>query len=246
IKDLTCLLRDRAQSLQLVLYLGIAAFYIIIFGFMSAAVNLLPVANQLWWAFLGWINVLLSGLILNAVMTRLVYPSISLEGKALWILVIAPLDIRQLVRAKFWCWLPMTLLVSLSLITAGSFAIGLSAEVKVYTVLIAIAMSIGFTGLAIGLGAIFAKFEWEAPNQISAGIGTLVLLPLGLLLAAVSSIPAGIMIALVQVPAIQNYLGYPLALSLLVLSTLLIFLINWSVASWSCRAGSNRLLQKIT
>ena len=244
IKDLSCLVRDRAQSLQLVLYLGIAAFYVVIFTFMSAAINLFPTALQLWWAFLGWINIVLSGFILNAVITRLVYPAISLEGKALWILLVSPMDINNLIRAKVSCWLPLIFLTSFTLLLSGAMAIGLNTGATVYTILVGFALSIGGTGLATGLGAMFARFEWESPNQISAGIGTLVLLPLGLVLVALTAIPAAALLLITQVDQIRLILGPNWSVGILFVSLVFVFGINWLAMSIACKKGAESLTRQ--
>ena len=241
IKDLSCLVRDRAQSLQLILYLGIAAFYVVIFTFMSAAINLFPTALQLWWAFLGWINIVLSGFIINAVITRLVYPAISLEGKALWILLVSPMDINNLIRAKVSCWLPLISLISFTLLFCGAMAIGLNTGATFYTIVIGLSLSLGGTGLATGLGAVFARFEWESPNQISAGIGTLVLLPLGLLLVALTSIPSAALLLITQVDQIREILGRNWSTGILFISMILVFGINWITMSLACRKGAKSL-----
>lgn len=244
IKDLSCLVRDRAQSLQLILYLGIAAFYVVIFTFMSAAINLFPTALQLWWAFLGWINIVLSGFILNAVITRLVYPAISLEGKALWILLVSPMDINNLIRAKVSCWLPLITFIAFTLLFCGARAIGLNTGATIYTVLMGIALSIGGTGLATGLGAVFARFEWESPNQISAGIGTLVLLPLGLVLVALTAIPAAALLLITQVDQVRDILGPNWSVGILFVSLVFAFGINWLAMTLACRKGAQSLTQQ--
>lgn len=241
IKDLTCLVRDRAQSLQLILYLGIAAFYVVIFTFMSAAINLFPTALQLWWAFLGWVNIVLSGFIINAVITRLVYPAISLEGKALWILLVSPMDTGRLVRAKVSCWLPLIAFIAITLLFSGSLAIGLNLAASIYTLLVGLALSIGGTGLATGLGAVFAKFEWESPNQISAGIGTLVLLPLGLALVGLTAIPAAALLLITQVDKVREILGPNWSTGILFGSLVAVYAINWGAMTLACRRGAAAL-----
>lgn len=175
LKDMTTLFRDKSQSLKLVMYLGIAASYLILLKFMSSAQNLNIYGMSAWWAFLGGINALFGGFILTALMTRLVYPSISLEGKAFWIMNSAPIALKDLLKAKFICWLPLSMTISISLLLAGILIIAPSPAAIFSTIIIAIFLSFGCTALAIGTGAVFAKFEWESANQISSGLGTLVL-----------------------------------------------------------------------
>ncbi len=241
LKDLTALVRDRAQSLQLLMYLGIALIYLIIIKFMSAALNLAPEGLQVWWAFLASINVMFAGFIITAVMTRLVYPSISLEGKAFWILNTAPIRLRKLIDAKFWCWLPLTICIAVPLLLAGVFVVSPKLVIVLITIYIGISMSIGCTGLAIGIGSSFATFEWESPNQIAAGLGTLVLLLSSLILVLVTTVPAAIVTFVLMVPMSWAKFGMPMTITALVLSIAAIPSINLFVARTACNHGAASL-----
>ena len=189
LKDLSSTVRDRAQALQLLMYLGIALAYITLIKFMGAALNLGVWGQATWWAFLGSINVLFAGFIITALMTRLVYPSISLEGRAFWILKTAPINVRDLLIAKFYCWMPITLVITLSLLLTGVLVIKPGLAIAVATLVVGVCLSAGCTSLALGIGATFASFEWESPNQISVGFGTLLLLLASLTLVVLTAIP---------------------------------------------------------
>ncbi len=243
IKDLTSLIRDRAQSFQLLLFLGITMLYVMIFNFMTVALQLDIIATQLWWAVLATINVIFVGIILTAVMTRLVYPSMSLEGVAFWILAVAPIRKEQLVRAKFWCWFPITLLLVSTLLLSGTTAIGLDPALLLITFIIGLGISIGYTGLAIGLGAVFVRFDWESPNQASAGLGALVLLLASLGLTAIICVPSGAAITLSIVPVLRERVGHVLSYFIMSGSLFFVLLINISAAYFACKRGGKALAE---
>lgn len=244
LKDLTSMIRDRAQSLQLLMYLGIAAVYIVIIKFMSAALHLAPVALQAWWAFLASINILFAGFIITAVMTRLVYPSISLEGKAFWVLVTGPIELRKLIEAKVSCWRPLTIIIATTLLLAGVFVINPAPAVVFCTIYIGICMSIGATALAVGIGSMFASFEWESPNQISAGFGTLVLLLGSLTLVVVTLIPASVMTFITMVPAFRAKIGSGWWQLTLAVCSVLVLGINVWVGRWIEKKGAESLQEQ--
>lgn len=244
VKDLSSLIRDRAQALQLLMFLGIAAVYIVVFRYTSVALNLAQTATEVWKAFLMTINVLFAGFIMTAVMTRLVYPSVSLEGKAFWIMLIAPIRLKSLIEAKFWCWLPVTSIICMTLFLAGGFAIGVSLPLIGVTTIIAIALSIGCNGLAVGLGSTFATFEWESPNQISVGLGTLMLLLSSLLLVTITSLPAAVVIFLTMVVELRGIVGPTLSVSLIILCLLFILVLNIKVAQRFIRRGTAALIEQ--
>jgi ABC-2 type transport system permease protein len=241
LKDLTSMVRDRAQSLSLVLYLGIALVALVLLQFMSSALDLAVIAQQSWWAFLASCNILFTGFVITALMTRLVYPSISLEGKSFWILIVAPIDLQKLISAKYWCWLPLVALIATALLAAGVLAIHATPALILGSVFVGICLSIGCTGLAIGIGAIFASFEWESPTQIATGFGTLVLLLSSLALVLLTFAPASALMFLCAVPQTRAIVGEHLAPFAAVGLGLLILLVNMAVSYYSCKKGIESL-----
>lgn len=241
LKDMTSLMRDRAQALQLLMYLGFTIVYLTIINFMSAALGLAPVAMQAWWAFLASINILFAGFILTAVMTRLVYPSISLEGKAFWILVTGPIDLRQLIQAKVTCWFPLSAFVAVTLLLAGIFMINPSFVLVLSAVYVGICMAIGCTSLAVGIGSMFASFEWESPNQISAGFGTLLLLLGSLSLVLLTLAPASLMTFLIMIPNLRVKFGPGIWQGAFVICTVLTLVLNVSIGRWVANKGADSL-----
>jgi ABC-2 type transport system permease protein len=207
LKDITCLLRDRAQSMQLLLYTGIAFAYLVVTDFMSLALDLAPRELRVWWCFLGTVNILFSGFIISALMTRLIFPSISMEGRAFWILNSGPIRLKSLLNAKFWCWFPLVLTIALALTVSGACAIKVDASLIIVSAFVSGNIAVGATGLALGTGSMFASFDWETPSQISSGFGTLALLLSSLTLVAINTVPASIMIFIVLMEEVRIILG---------------------------------------
>lgn len=241
LKDLSSLLRDHGQAIHLLLYTGIASLYVINFRFLSAAWYIGDIAQRVWMGVLGGINILFAGFMLTALMTRLVYPSVSLEGRAFWILQVSPISIPKLIRAKFWCWLPVTTIISLSLLLSGAAAIGVGLDVLLATLVVGIFTSVGFTGLAVGVGAQYASFDWESPSQIAVGLGTLVLLLSGVVFVLVLAVPTCTLTFLITVPETMNYLGAGAYFALISGCLFAILLVNFLVAKAACTKGAQSL-----
>lgn len=241
LKDLTSLIRDRAQSLQLIMYLGVALVALVIIEFMSSAFNLSLDAQQAWWSILFSINFLFVGFILTALMTRLVYPSISLEGKAFWILRTAPIALEQMIEAKFWCWLPIITVIALVLLAMGAAAIEASFVLLIYSFYLGACLSLGCTGLAIGIGASFATFQWESPSQIASSFGTLALLLSSLFLVVVTAIPASILYFIFGTLGARYVIGLEKTPCVAACCIVLIFVINAAAASIACKKGAASL-----
>jgi ABC-2 type transport system permease protein len=244
LKDITCLLRDRSQSMQLLLYTGISFAYLVVTDFMSLALDLAPRELRVWWCFLGTVNILFSGFIISALMTRLIFPSISMEGRAFWILNSGPIRLASLLDAKFWCWFPFVLTIALALTISGACAITVDVPLIIVSAFVSGNIAVGATGLALGTGSMFASFDWETPSQISSGFGTLALLLSSLTLVAVNTIPASIMIFIVLMEEVRIILGPYGWPSTLILCSYLVFAINRVVARKASEKGVFALTQR--
>ena len=107
-------------------------------------------------------------------------------------------------------------------------------------------LALGCTGLAVGLGALFATFEWESPNKLSTGFGTLVLLLSSLILVAINTVFASVIIAIIIIPAISEILGTFYAIVDLIASGILIVGLNYYIAMKAINAGSRALKYQVT
>lgn len=245
VKDFSSLLRDRSMGLQLLMFLGVSLAYLVLFKLMTRALNLGGPGLQLWQASLSSFNVLFTGFILIAVMTRLVYPSLSLEGRSFWVLLVTPIDLRELVEAKFASWLPLVALLSVSLLGLGSVAVNLSLPETLCMMVFAACLAYGSCGLAIGLGATYASFEWESPNQLSAGFGTLVLLGAGICFVALISVLGGTFSLFTLVEGLNNRFGEPTVLAIRIVSIAIAVVSTIFIARYSKRKGARILSEKV-
>jgi ABC-2 type transport system permease protein len=237
VKDLTNLFRDKTQALQMIMYLLIACTTLIFIEFMSSAFDLSLDAQEVWWSTLLSLNFLCTGSIVTALMTRLVYPSISLEGRAFWIIRTAPISLQGMVEAKFWCWMPFVSTIAICLLVAGTAAVHQTPLLLLYSLYLALCVSLGCTGLAIGIGSTFATFQWESASQISSGFGTLVLLLSSLILVALTALPATALFFIITTESMRYQIGLEKTPVVAACCIMMIFLINSVVAICSCKRG---------
>jgi len=165
-KDIRLFWRDPTQWSQFVILFGIMAVYIANLGNRS-----LELSSP---AYRSWVASLNSGacsLILASLTSRFVFPLISLEGFRFWILGLAPLTKRQLVRQKFGLSLVTTSPFTILLVVLSCYFLEVSAlhfSVALYTIVLA---NIALAGLAVGLGALYPNFEEDNPARIVSGMG---------------------------------------------------------------------------
>ena len=130
-KEYRVFFRDMTQAVQLLVLLGLCMIYLYNFRVLRT-VQGLPEATRLWWqAALVLANIGMGGFVIAAVSTRLVFPSLSLEGKSYWILQAAPVSLGGILRAKFWAWFPPVATISSVIFASGALAIDTEPHIVV-------------------------------------------------------------------------------------------------------------------
>ncbi len=201
-KEARMFIRDTTQSLQLVLLLLLTFMYLYNFRALQVQSQNSTLQAEWWQVLLSIANTAFGACVVSAIATRFVFPCLSLEGRAFSLLRTTPLTLEQIVRFKFFTWLiPITLLSELLLIS-GAMAIEANAMELLATVIVSFATSIGIVGLGVGTGAVFAKFDWDSPSQVTASFGSLIFMFLSMTVIGVSMIPASFLYILAGVPGL--------------------------------------------
>jgi ABC-2 type transport system permease protein len=195
-----------------------------------------------WWhAVLALANVAFGACVVAAIATRFIFPSISLEGRAYALVRAAPLSIEKLLEHKFRIWFFPTAALSLLLLVSGTWAIYSAPETIAATAILAIALSIGIVGLGVGIGAVYAKFDWDSPAQVTASFGSLVYMLLALALIMLTLVLASMMFVLTTVPSFAVSMSDDEYLLALACSFFLVFFVNYQAAHHAMNAGAERL-----
>jgi ABC-2 type transport system permease protein len=179
-KDLRLFLRDPAQLLQFTLFFAILAFYLLLLPRVGKAFH-----YDAWWRpVVSLLNLTAVAMALATFTGRFVYPMLSLEGKRLWILVLAPWPRERVVSAKFAFALLVGMPVSVTLVVLSGVMLELSPGLVAYQALIMACMVVGFSSAALGLGARLADYAEDNAAKLVAGYGGTVNLMASLLFTA--------------------------------------------------------------
>jgi ABC-2 type transport system permease protein len=193
-KELLLFSREVTQTIQLTILSCLVILYIYnLPAFLSAAGDSSVVG--IWYqrfTFMG--NFSVGAFITIAACTRLVFPSLSLEGRSLWVLQTAPIDLGTVMRVKLWYWFAPVALLSLSLFCAGAWVVGVGLSVILCYAFTSLCIAYGVVGSACGLGAAYARFDWEHPSQLSAGFGSLMYMLYSCFLVTTTMIPTWYML----------------------------------------------------
>jgi ABC-2 type transport system permease protein len=240
-KEWRLFVRDTTQSLQLLLLLTLTFVYLFNFRALREGTQLSDETFAWWHVVLSLANIAFGTCVVSAIATRFVFPSVSLEGRAFCLLRNAPISIERLLVLKFRIWIVPITVLSMILLVSGTWAIQAPIAAIVATAILAVSMSIGIVGLGIGIGAVYAKFDWESPAQVTASFGSLVFMLLSLGTIFISLIPGLFIFVLTCVPSFRILLTQQHYLFALGISYFLIFATNWIVAKRAMSAGAQRL-----
>ena len=145
--------------------------------------------------------------VIAAVSTRFVFSAVSMEGPVYWAVRSSPMSLHELLKAKFWTWyVPVSLIASV-LLGAGAAAVNAEVHIIAATMLMSWIICFGIVGVAVGLGAVYSRFDWEHPSELAASFGSLIYMVCATMLIIVNLLPVTVIIFL---RTLKNY-GYEFA-----------------------------------
>jgi ABC-2 type transport system permease protein len=182
LKELRVFARDTTQWSQLVLLGVLLVVYV-------GNVRYLPLSGEgittLLRNVIPFLNLALAGFVLASIAARFVFPSVSLEGRVLWLLRSSPLSMHDLLWAKFWVGAVPLLLLALVLVGATN----LMLEVQPFVMSVslgAIALLVfPLTALALAFGTYYPRYDTENAAQIPTSFGGLLFMMAAIVLIAV-------------------------------------------------------------
>lgn len=241
LKEFRGVFRDVAQSAQVLFLSCMCVMYLLNIRFF-VAVDSFPEESRLWWQNLFFIvHCSVAAFFTTAICTRVVFSSISLEGRAYWLLQTAPLRPQSVLKAKFWFWFVPVAVVSAIVFAMGAFVISGRLDFVAVHLLSSVCASYGIVGLGIGLGAYFADFNWEHPSQLALGLGSFLYMLGSALLVFMNVVPTWLMLMITKGAPLKFEDILSLRGLLIVLTTVTIALVNSLIAKTAMETGEAAL-----
>lgn len=172
VKDLKLFFRDTTQWSQLIL-LGVL---VVIYLFNIQSLPLFTGERVPFFlvSVVSFLNLGLAGFVLASIAARFIFPSISLEGRQMWLLRSSPLDLRALMWSKYWIGTIPLLVLALIITVFTNIILQATAFMMVVGISTIILLTFAIGALALGFGALFPQFETENAAQIPTSFGGLV------------------------------------------------------------------------
>ena len=198
VKDLKVFLRDTTQWSQLLLLVALAFVYV--YNFFVLDLDKIPYMGRQMKNGFAFFNLLMAGFVTAAVAVRFVFPAVSAEGAAFWIVRTSPVSLSSFLWSKFWTGLVPILVLAEALTIASNHLLGALPFLKLLCAVAIAFMCLALVGLACGMGAEHPRFGAENPTQVAGSYGGVAFMVLAVLYLLT-------MLALLLWPAL-TYVGH--------------------------------------
>ena len=171
VKEFRTFFRDQTQWPQLFLIAALIMIYL--YNFSVLPLGSSPIRTIYLQNIFSFLNMGLAAFVLTAVAARFVYPAVSFEGDAFWIVRAAPISLRTFLWVKFTVYyLPLLILAEI-LIVSSNILLEVTPFMMALSVVTVFLMVPGVVALGVGLGAAYPDFQSENPAQSVTSFGGL-------------------------------------------------------------------------
>ena len=170
-KDMRNFFRDNTQWSQMLLLGALVVVYL--YNFSVLPLERSPLKLEFLQNQIAFLNLGLAGFVLSAVSVRFIFPAVSSEGRAFWIVRTSPLTMKRLLWGKFVFYLIPMLILGETLIIFTNYLLNVTPFMMILSSLTMFLAVFGIVALGIGFGALYPRFNYENIAQVATGFGGL-------------------------------------------------------------------------
>ena len=200
LKDAKIFLRDVSQWSQLLLLVALMLIYL--YNFRVLDLGRIPYMSRFVKNVYAFVNLAMAGFVLATVAVRFVFPMVSAEGPAFWLIRKSPISMHDFLWSKFWTGLVPIVVLTETLTVAANTLLDVDPVLKIVTAAAIVGLSFALVGLAAGLGARYPRFTADNPSQVAGSYGGVAFMIVAVMLIIVT-------VALLAWPT-STYLYYQL------------------------------------
>lgn len=238
-KDIKTFFRDNTQWSQLFLLVALIVVYL--YNFKVLPIDKAPIKTFYLQNILSFLNMGLAGFVLAAMAVRFVFPAVSIEGQAFWIIRSAPVSTKAFLWVKFWTYLAPLLLLSEILIVLTNQLLSVTPFMMGLSTITIFFMVFGITAMGVGLGAAYPNFRLENMAQVATSFGGMLFMFLCVgFIGSVIILEAGPVYTIFM----ARFRGETISLVhwlWIIISFILVAVINGLAVFWPMRLGAESL-----
>ena len=171
VKEIRSFFRDSTQWPQLFLIGALIVVYL--YNFSVLPLDRSPIKTVYLQNVFSFLNMGLAAFVLSAIAARFVYPAVSMEGEAFWIIQAAPVSVKTFLWIKFFLYYIPLLIMSEILIIVSNLLLGVTPFMMILSVTTIFCLVPAVVAMAIGLGAVYPDFKSENPALSVTSFGGL-------------------------------------------------------------------------
>ncbi|MDY6852700.1 MAG: hypothetical protein SV487_11595, partial [Thermodesulfobacteriota bacterium] len=171
-KDIRTFFRDNTQWSQLLLLLALIVVYLYNFSVLDLKKS--PIPTFYLQNIISFLNIGLAAFVAASLGVRFIFPAVSQEGFAYWIIRSSPLTVKRFLWTKFVIYAPPLLIVAEILVVLSNYLLNVTPLMMAVSTVTMFFIVLGIVGLGVGLGAAYPRFEAENMAQVATGFGGMV------------------------------------------------------------------------
>ncbi len=168
-KDIRTFFRDNTQWSQLLLLGALVVVYL--YNFSVLPLDRSPIRIEFLQNEIAFLNMGLAGFVLSAVSVRFIFPAVSSEGGAFWIIRSSPLSIKRFLWGKYAFYILPMLILGEVLIIFTNYLLHVTPFMMILSSVTMFLAIFGIVALGIGFGALYPNFKFENIAQVATGFG---------------------------------------------------------------------------
>jgi ABC-2 type transport system permease protein len=171
VKETLLMARDWGRLSQVLLLAALIVVYLYNFTALPSLDN--PAATRFLKNTVAFLNIGLAGFVLASLGVRFLFPAISFEGRAFWVLKGSPVPLERILWVKFFFYLAPMLFLGLFLVIMTNRLLELEMVISAICTVTVTLLTIGITSLSIGMGVVHADLRNPDPSRAFTGFGAL-------------------------------------------------------------------------
>jgi ABC-2 type transport system permease protein len=188
VKDVKIFLRDVSQWVQLLPLIALVLLYL--YNFRVLDLDRIPYMSGFIKNVYAFINLGMAGFVMATVAVRFVFPAVSAEGQAFWIIRTSPISMHDFLWSKFWTAVVPVLVFTEVLTIAANELLGVDPFLKLVSPAAILFLTFALVGLAAGLGARYPRFHADA-TQAAGSYGGVMFMIVAVALIIVTIVLVG-------------------------------------------------------